>query len=325
MNPTPAWHPTAGTDALAQRAAMLRAAREFFAVREVLEVETPVLGCYGVTDRHIQSMRLTEAAGWLRTSPEYHMKRLLAAGSGDIYQIGKVFRAAETGARHQPEFTMAEWYRLGFSLADMIQETCEFIRQLHKAMGFHLPGDTQIHSYSELVLTHTGIDPLHATTLQLKQFAMTLPDWSVTLEQQLGDDHGAWLDFIVSSAVYPLLSTGTLQVVIDHPADQAMLARIRKDNPQIAERFEVFLNGLELANGFHELDDADEQRQRFAMDNKKRVAAGLPVMAADDLLLAALDDGLPDCCGVAVGLDRIMMLAGGYDELSSTMSFRPGS
>ncbi len=317
------WQPLANRQTLQQRATLLRVARDFFADREILEVETPVLGRHAVTDPHIRSLQLEHEPIWLRTSPEYHMKRLLAADSGDIYQIGKVFRAGESGSRHEPEFTMAEWYRLNSSFDSMVDETCDFIRCLHAAIGPQLPTGIDRYGYRDVFREHTGIDPGAAALAELQKFATGLPTWHVALGEQLGNDRQGWLDFIISQAVYPRLPGGTLQVITDYPADQAMLARTRPDDPHSAERFEVFLNGLELANGFHELADAGEQRRRFVADNDRRAAAGLPVIDIDEHLLTALQHGLPDCCGVAVGIDRLLMLAGNYRNLAATLSFRP--
>jgi len=320
------WQPTAGKSALRNRADALAAARQFFHQRGVLEVETPVLGNCGVTDAGIDSLAVARPDGkdwWLRSSPEYHMKRLLASDSGDIYQIGKVFRAGEEGSHHQNEFTMAEWYRLGFDLEAMIGESCEFINAVTTAAGGS-PSKPRIHSYREAFLDTVQLDPLEATPEQLITIARDLPGWHDHLQQQLSSDRSIWLDFIASHGVYPRLAHSGLQVVRDYPAEQAMLARLNPEAPQIAERFEIFLNGVELANGFRELRDAAEQRQRFVGDNLKRAATGLPEMAIDEKLLAALNFGLPDCCGVAVGLDRVLMLAGGQRILAETLSFPPG-
>ncbi len=324
LPPGDSWQPLANRQTLQQRATLLRAARDFFATRKVLEVETPVLNQHGVTDPHIRSLQLQREPGWLRSSPEYHMKRLLAADDGDLYQIGIVFRAGEAGSRHQPEFTMAEWYRLNSSFDSMVQESCDFIRHLHAAIGPQLPAKFDRYAYRDVFRKYTGVDPCAASLEELQEIAMGVPVWHALLGEQLGSDRHGWLDFIASHTVYPRLPGGTLQVITDYPADQAMLARLRPDDPQSAERFEVFLDGLELANGFHELADAAEQRQRFVADNNRRAAAGLPVMDIDERLLAALQHGLPDCCGVAVGIDRLLMLAGDYRDLAATLSFRPG-
>ncbi len=323
------WQPLADSAALKRRAAMLETARRFFATHNVLEVETPVLTGAGVTDAGIRSLATTVSGNqiWLRTSPEYHMKRLLAAGSGDIYQIAKVFRDGEAGNHHQPEFTMAEWYRLNFTLEQIIDETCSFIVTLMRAIApaEQYLGKANVHCYRDVVMAAVQLDPLTASLQKLQNCASGLPGWHGSLGHQLGRDRNNWLDFIVSHAVFPQLPSGGLQVIRDFPAEQAMLARRNPDNPEVAERFEIFLHGMELANGFRELADPEEQQQRFAKDNVRRVANGQPAMAVDTRLLAALTHGLPDCSGVAVGLDRVLMLAGGYIDISATLSFRPGS
>lgn len=316
------WPPRGSVTALRQRAHTLTVAREFFAAREVLEVETPVLCRYPTTDVFIESLSVMQTGHWLRTSPEHHMKRLLAHGAPDIYQIGKVFRAGERGTRHEPEFTMAEWYRLGFDLDAMIDETCAFIGALTESVGY-VVGATQIHDYNLLFSAVTG-HSADAPVSTLTAIAATAPGYSGELAAQLGEDRSAWLDFIASHLLYPSLPDSGLQVVRDFPAEQAMLARLRPDNPAVAERFEVFCNGLELANGFRELADAGEQRERFTRDNTRRQQAGRPVMPVDELLLGALDAGLPDCSGVAVGIDRVLLVAGGHKAIAETLSFRSG-
>jgi len=322
------WRPLATAAALKQRAVLLETARRFFAAGGIMEVETPILTGVGVTDVGIRSLT-TSACGitmWLRSSPEFHMKRLLAAGSNDIYQIAKVFRDGESGRRHQPEFTMAEWYRLGFTLEQMIDETSQFIEALLDAVAptAHDLKKPTVHCYRDVFMAAVQLDPFTANLETLQNCAAKLPGWNDDLRRQLGHDRINWLDFIASHAVSPQLSSNGLCVVRDYPADQAMLARRSPDNPSVAERFEVFLHGVELANGFRELADAEEQRQRFTTDNTRRQANDLPSMAMDTKLLAALEHGLPECCGVAVGLDRVLMLAEGYPNLSATLSFQPG-
>jgi len=317
------WSPTASPAALEQRAGLLAAARAFFAERDVLEVETPVLGAHATTDTFIDSLQEQRTGYWLRTSPEHHMKRLLAAGAPDIYQIGKVFRAGERGARHEPEFTMAEWYRRGFDLDTMIAETCEFIATLANTVGAE-PGAVEVHDFSELCRKTTCCDPGSANADDWLTVARQHPGCDPTLLERLRADTGACIDFVTSHVVYPALPDNGLQVVRDYPADQAMLARLHPERPDVAERFEVFYRGIELANGFRELQDATEQRRRFAADNARRRAAGLPDVDIDERLLAALAAGLPDCSGVAVGIDRVLMTAGRYESISDTISFPAG-
>ena len=320
------WRPDADHRTLQRRAAMLAAAREFFGQRNVMEVETPLLCANSVTDPHIESIAVTQgaAAYWLRTSPEYHMKRLLAAGSGDIFQIGKAFRAGEAGNRHQPEFTMIEWYRHDFGLDQMIAETCQLIMSLSAHCESPIK-DCERVSYRDVFFNTIKLDPFNASTTELKNFCLASKQTGCdeALAEGLGSYRPGWLDLIAGTVVYPALSGGKLWVVDNYPADQALLARLDPEDPAIAERFEVFLNGLELANGFHELSDAKEQRHRFDADRRHRKTAELPDMTIDMHLISALESGLPDCSGVAVGLDRVMMAAGNYTRISETMSFLP--
>lgn len=316
------WRPTATLTTLERRAAMLHAARAFFAEHGVLEVETPVLTDEGVTDPHISSIDCGVAADperslFLHTSPEFAMKRLLAAGAPDIYQICKVFRDRELGNRHQPEFTMVEWYRRDFALDDMLDETCALISALH---GVALPVTRA--SYRDLFLSELGIDPLSAGADALAECAADATD-AVTpdLRRQIGDDRLAWLDFLMSNIIIPRLPARELVAVHHYPADQASLARIDPEDPRFCERFEVFLGGLELANGYRELTDPQEHRRRFESDRKRRAALGLADMQPDGHLLAALEQGLPECCGVAVGFDRVVMTVENTGRITDTISF----
>lgn len=328
MNPVNAWRPVATPAALRSRAVMLASARKFFADRDILEVETPLLGSSAVTDPHIQSiaLRVQDSKLWLRTSPEYHMKRLLAANPQDIYQIGKVFRDGESGLQHQPEFTMIEWYRLGFGMPEMINETCELIRRLSQHGELQIPAHKTVR-YADAFQQACGLNPLTATLAEVRSTAQSmLKDiLDEQLLQKIGDDRAGWLDLLVSHIVNPSLGNDVLHVIIDYPAEQALLARLHPDNEAIAERFEVFFNGIELANGYCELRNASEQARRFQTDNERRQALGLSHVAADDALLAALESGLPACAGVAVGLDRLQMLAYQHDSIAATLSFLPGS
>lgn len=326
------WRPTASLEVLHRRANLLRETRRYFARRDVLEVETPVLTPAGTTDPNISNVRcrlaaLPEQDFYLHTSPEYAMKRLLAAGSPDIYQICKVFRNRELGSQHQPEFTMIEWYRLNITLEDMIDETCALIQRLFESAA---PGDTgddglgppARYQYRTAFRDATGLDPLSAETIDLQQCAARLTD-SITPEfaSQLGVDASAWVDFLMSHVVIPGLPDKKLVVVHAYPADQAALARLDPDDPRFAERFEVFYAGLELANGYRELLDAEEQQRRFEADRARRAAAGSENIPVDNALLAALDSGLPDCCGVALGFDRIVMSIEKLPTIVQAISF----
>jgi len=309
------------------RSAMLSSARGFFGERGVMEVETPLLCLDGVTDPHIENIAvpLNENHLWLRTSPEFHMKRLLAAGSGDIFQIGKAFRGGESGRRHQPEFTMVEWYRGGFDLSKIIEETCQLIAWLSECSSQPISGQQRI-SYQEAFLSTCAIDPLAADIDELRSTALNWPEniCDPALAVRIGDDRSTWLDLIASHAVYPALPMNTICVVDAYPADQAMLARLNPDNPLVADRFEVFLNGVELANGFVELTDASEQTQRFAIDRSRRKKMNLPDIRPDQMLINALEHGMPEYSGVAVGLDRVLMTTNECASIAQTMSFVPG-
>jgi lysyl-tRNA synthetase class 2 len=317
------WKPTATTDVLERRARMLRRARAFFAARSIIEVETPVLTRNGVSDPHIVSLetRLAAREGrscFLHTSPEYAMKRLLAAGTPDIFQICKVFRDHEIGSVHQPEFTMVEWYRLSATLNDMIEETCKFITEVSEAQG----GAVDTFRYRDIFIDACQIDPLDTDAEHLADCAARMID-SVTpdLRRQIGADQDTWQNLLMSHVVVPDLAPERLSVIHHFPANQAALARFDPAEPELAERFEVFLNGIELANGYRELTDAAEQRRRFNTDMEKRRAAGLTIMEPDQALLAALESGLPDCSGVAIGFDRLVMSACGLKHIDQAVSF----
>lgn len=311
------WRPTASLANLRLRAELLKKIRAFFEVRGVLEVETPSLSHAGATDRHLASFRVENPRGghlYLHTSPEFPMKRLLAAGSGDIWQLCKVFRAGEAGRLHNPEFSMIEWYRLGFDHHRLMRETAELIQAL---LPFRQKPPEYL-SYREAFKLYAGFDPFHAGK-QTCIRALESAGKSVPAESEL--DMDGWLDLVAGELVYPLLGRERIVFVYDYPASQAALARIRAGDPPVAERFEAFLDGMELANGFHELSDAKEQRRRFEADRAYRRAHGLPEMPMDEHLLAALETGLPDCAGVALGFDRVAMLAAGAKSIDEVITF----
>jgi len=307
---------------------MLAEARQFFAARNVLEIETPVLCSPGITDPHIENIgvEMHDGMRWLRTSPEYHMKRLLAAGSGDIYQIAKVFRGGESGRLHQPEFTMIEWYRHDFDLKAIAQETCELIMTLSNQAS-HPVSATEHISYQDAFLRASGVDPFTASAQELCEATLRFsPTFDQAGEQKADSiqDRRIWIDLLAGTTVYPSLTGNKLWVIDRFPADQAMLARLDPDDSRVAERFEVILDGVELANGFRELRDPAEQAERFAQDSKRRAQDGAQEMLPDSKLLAALEAGLPDCAGVAVGLDRLVLATNRLPELAATISFIPG-
>jgi lysyl-tRNA synthetase class 2 len=404
---TESWRPTATMDALRLRAAVVRTIRSFFADRGVLEVETPLLASAPATDPHLAAIPARYRGPgfddgrqlWLQTSPEFAMKRLLAAGSGPIYSMGKAFRDGEAGSRHNPEFTMLEWYRPGWDhhlLMDEVEELLGAVlsngdsdqdqgRRQHRALAsaagvsdtgvepgsknrrrvFQGPPQSPTGSsrsgreqtrrqesgtgtsdpeqirhprtdsktprpralepyhgerltYAEVVQRHIGLDPHTATASELAAAATELLDHP---PPDLGADRDGWLDLLLSHAIEPELGRNGPTFVYDYPASQAALARIRPGNPPIAERFEVWIEGVELANGYHELTDAGEQRRRFEADLAARRENDLPEVPIDGRLLAALEHGMPPCAGVALGIDRLVMLAAGADRIDQVIAF----
>jgi len=314
------WRPTAPLSCLQLRARLLRHIRDYFAEQQVLEVETPVLAVCGASDPQIDSL-ITHVQGcndgrplYLQTSPEYAMKRLLAAGSGPIYQIGKVFRDAESGRLHSTEFTLLEWYRPGFDHHALMNEVEELVARL---LGIDEPA--QRLSYAALFQHYLDIDPLQVDVTSLRACAVR-HQISVT---GLGDDCDAWLDLLLSHVIQPQLAARSGQArmlfVYDYPPSQAALARINEHG--LGERFELYLDGIELANGYYELLDTGEQRRRFELDNRQRLAMGKSEMPVDERLLAALTSGLPDCAGVALGVDRLILCAAGEKTLAHVQAF----
>ena len=274
------WEPTCSIEVLRARAEILDAIRRFFAARGVVEVQTPTLGRTSVSDLEIESLRTTDGL-FLQTSPEYYMKRLLAAGAPSIYQIGPAYRAAESGRLHLTEFTLVEWYRLGFDDNALMEEVADLVNCV---LG---PEPCRRLTHAELLATR----PNGADDLDLR---------FVEAVENLG-----------AGRVF----------VTDYPAEQAALARLRPDNPRITGRFELVVGGLELANGYHELTDPEELRERMRRDNQRRRERDKPVMGPDERLLAAMHHGLPDCAGVALGLDRLVMLAMGASSLAEVVPF----
>jgi lysyl-tRNA synthetase class 2 len=312
------WRPSASLAALRRRAQALAATREFFRARQVLEVDTPAMVNAPVSDVNIGSVRveMPELAGqpmYLHTSPEYAMKRLLASGSGDIYQVCHVFRGAERGRQHNPEFTMVEWYRLGFSLEQLMEEVAQLVRSL---LGQDLP--VEYVTYRDALRRHAGFDPLDADDATLQRAAQALGLDAVRAREAGRDE---LLDLIVGAQVGPALGADGLTFLHRYPASQAALARLDPADARLALRFELYCQGMELANGYHELTNAAEQRMRFSADLQARRARGLPAPDLDQHLLAALEAGLPDCAGVALGFDRVLMLAAGAGSIDEVLSF----
>jgi lysyl-tRNA synthetase class 2 len=315
------WRPTATRERLACRAKMRAAMQRFFAERDVLEVETPAVVRAPVTDLHLQCARVDLGDGlayWLHTSPEYAMKRLLAAGSGDIWQACRVVRGgAERGRHHNPEFTLVEWYRLGLPMAAMAAETAAFVDALCVAAGASPRGFTTL-AYRDALRRHAGVDPLADDDAALRRAAEPLNLDAPTLAAATRDD---LLDLLVATLVGPALGHGALCAMTHYPASQAALARLDPGDPRLALRFELYGDGLELANGFEELADAREQAARFGIDNAARATRGLARQPVDSRLLAALGAGLPACSGVAVGFDRVAMLATGAATIDEVLAF----
>lgn len=312
MNPTQdaVWRPSGRFAWLRQRAELLADIRTFFSQRGVIEVNTPLISRYGVTEPQIQSIALAEGQGFLRTSPEYHHKRLLAAGFGDLYELGPVMRAGERGRHHQPEFTLLEWYRVGWGWQQLADETVALIR--HCSRRSARTWDMRLVSWRELFMETAQLDPLEIHDADLRARTAALPE---------DCDRSMRLDYLLSTEIQPQLPSDQLTVLHHFPAEQAALAELDPDDPRLARRFEVFLGSLELGNGYQELCDADEQARRFAADNRRRADLGLPSMPVDNTLLAALRHGLPACSGIALGVDRLLMALSGANALSELVAF----
>ena len=317
------WQPSASIDALRLRARLNALVRDFFAGRGVLEVETPVLSRAGNTDPNIASFSLefsgrTDGAPrtrWLRTSPEYALKRLLAAGVGDCYELGRVFRDGEAGGRHNPEFTMLEWYRVGWDHLRLIDETAELVRAALSLLG--RDATLRVVRYRELYRDRLGVDPFTASESELRA---ALGETGIDPAGLTRDD---WLDLLMTHRLQPAFARDELLAIIDYPASQCALAKLRDDGDgqPVAERFELYLGPLELANGYHELTDAVEQRRRFERDVAVRSARGAASPPIDEALLAAMGAGLPACAGVALGIDRLLMAMLGTARIADVLAF----
>jgi len=313
--------PTASWENLRLRAELLRRLREFFHTRGFMEVETPILSADTVVDRHLDpfyteissASEMAPRRYWLQMSPEFGMKRLLAFGAKAIYQVSRVFRQGELGPLHNPEFTMVEWYRVGDGMAQGMQLTSDLAQVM---LGRSPAGQI---SYQEAFLKHVGVDPHTADTSSLiaaaRQHNIEAPD---SLSPQ---DRDGWLDLLLVERIQPHLGQGSPVLLYDFPASQAALSRIRNDNPPVAERFELYVDGIELANGYHELLDADELRRRTRENNRLRSAEGKTTLPEESRLLAAMEAGLPPAVGVALGFDRLVMIAVGAKSLAEVMAF----
>lgn len=308
-------------EALALRAALYRLIRDFFAGRGVLEVETPMLSEAGNTEPNIESFTtaFNGPAGarpgprWLRTSPEYPLKRLLAAGVGDCYELGRVFRNGEAGRRHNPEFTMLEWYRIGWDHLGLIEETVALVQAALAMVG--RTAALRSLTYRELFVQALALDPFEAP---VEDLGVPLAGFGIRGEGLTRED---WLDLLITHRIEPAFPPDQITVVRDWPASQCALARIRPGTPPVAERFELYLGSYELANGYHELTDAAEQRARFEHDLARRRRRGQAEPPIDERLLAALGDGLPACAGVALGIERLLMQLAGTDDIRRVLAF----
>lgn len=305
------------------RAQLFADIRQFFLARGVLEVETPVLSQSSGTDPMLDFFTADYFAPplqqrlFLQTSPEFAMKRLLAAGSGPIYQIAKAFRNGEAGRFHNPEFTMLEWYQLDYRLPQLMDEIDELMAVLFQR---HWPlAASQRISYQDAFQRYTGLDALTFSYQDYSRYALAshLPD-AISL---CGNDHGLWLDFLFSHKVQPQLGEGAVCMVYGYPSCQSSLARVSGLNPLTTERVEVFINGIELGNGYYELTDAKEQDSRFDKEITIREQQNRPLVAKDYQLLAAMEAGLPECSGMAIGLDRLLMVMTQSASIDDVLSF----
>lgn len=316
------WQPSASSETMRLRARVNAAIRAFFDARDVLEVETPILSQAGNTDPNIASFSLefsgrTDGAPrrrWLRTSPEFALKRLLAAGIGDCYELGRVFRDGESGGRHNPEFTMLEWYRTGWDHLQLADETVDLVQALLALVGRE--ASVARIAYRDMYRDMLGIDPMTASIDQLRA---AFGDIDIDPEGLTRDD---WLDLLMTHHIQPRFPPNQLLVVHDYPASQCALARVaERDGVPVAERFELYLGSLELANGYHELLDPAEQRTRFERDVAVRESRGAVAPPIDQRLIDALAAGMPACAGVAMGIDRLLMAMLGANRIADVLAF----
>lgn len=313
------WQPSASLALLRQRAVIIKQIRKFFFARQVMEVETPSICHTSVTDPFIQSIpalfqahpEAAEQRYYLQTSPEYAMKRLLAAGSGSIFQLARAFRQGEIGRFHNPEFTMLEWYRLDFDHHQLMDEMDELLQIILSTP----PAERE--SYTDLFHHYLQINIHEASIDELKILA---DKHHISIAGEI-DDKDTWLQLLMSHCIEPHIGKDRPVFIYDFPASQSALARIQDTHPPVASRFEVYFKGVELANGFHELQNAKEQRQRFENNLIRRQQLGLNELPIDEYFLAALEHGLPNCAGVALGVDRLIMLATKSESIADVLSF----
>jgi elongation factor P--(R)-beta-lysine ligase len=291
------WHPEIDREMLRRRAGLLARIRQFFSDRGVQEVTTPLITPCGITDPNIDSLALEAQSGYLRTSPEFFHKRLLAAGFGDLYELGPVFRANERGRHHRREFWMLEWYRINWTWQALAAEVTELIKACCPTPS-QLQPETEFQSWRTCMQNGLCCDPLTCADDELVRLTPDLP---------ADCDRDMRLDYLFATRIQPGFADNRLTVVHGYPASQAALSRLDPGDERIAERFEVFWGQVELANGYRELTCPEEQRRRFIQDNVRRTALGRPVMPIDEDLLTALETGLPECAGVALGVERLLM------------------
>lgn len=307
------WQPSASIAVLRQRASLIVSIRQFFHERGYFEVETPIMAQYGITDVYLSNIKaqFRDQEYSLQTSPEYHMKRLLAAGSGPIFQLARVFRDDELGRWHNPEFTLLEWYQLGINHHELMEEMDSLLQLILQCPPLIKK------TYQQVFQEACNLDPLNASLIELKNVLIRFElDYVLPNDEQ---DRDQYLFLLMSHVVEPFYSTLEAPLAIYHfPSSQAALAQV---NHGVAERFEVYFKGVELANGFHELTDASLQAQRFQEDNRQRQEKGLLPVKPCPYLLAALEHGLPPCSGVALGIDRLLTLALNYTDITQTLAF----
>lgn len=311
------WQPSASLEVIKKRARLLQQIRGFMNVREIIEVDTPILSHFGISDPYIQSLTTAcatenNAPLYLQTSPEFCMKRLLAAGSGSIYQIAHVFRDEESGKRHNTEFSMLEWYRTGFDYYQLMDEVGELLKDI----GLDTP--TKM-TYADAFKQAIEIDPHSVATSELQGLCKQ-QGW-----EDASDDRHALLDFLFSEAVIKNLNQTKPLFIYDYPECMSALATLKKGEPIVSERFELFIAGMEIANGFNELIEADEQVHRFEKELSTRRNKGLAEPPIDKDFVAALQAGLPECSGVAVGIDRLLMVLSEKDDINEVSTFILGS
>ncbi len=316
--------PSATIETLQRRAALIVDVRSFFESREFFHVTTPVISRDIVVDRYLEPLSI--AAGdllpdskrdkmYLQTSPEFAMKRLMAAGADAIYQIGPAFRRGERGRLHNPEFTMLEWYRTGQTTAEATSLIGDLVEHVTGR------GPTLVITYAEMFQQHLGIDPHRAPVAELRAKAVELGIEVGAPDPKADEDRDAWLNLLLTHAIEPDLGRPTPVIVYDWPASQSALAKIRDDDPPVADRFELYIDGVELANGYNELLDAAELERRNERNNRLRVDDGVEALPGESRMLAAMRHGLPQCCGVALGIDRLVMVALGLDSIDGAMAF----